>query len=87
MLVWFICLEILRKGEGERVWEFTSGLQGQARKEEKPVQREQHLSALSIYFKFDPFQTASYPGLAQEPRREVPSVILSLEHLPSPKSK
>lgn len=38
------------------MWEFTSGLQGQARKEEKPVQGEQHLSALSIYFKFDPFR-------------------------------
>lgn len=57
MLVWFICLEISENKEREkRVWEFSSGLQGQARKEEKPVGGEQHLSTTSIYFKFDPFR-------------------------------
>lgn len=87
MLVWFICLEISEKRrgrEGVGVYFRPSG-PGKEGGETSP-EGTTSLSIVRNTLNLIPSDSL-LSWFGSEPRREVPSVILSLEHLPSPKSK
>jgi hypothetical protein len=72
-----ICWEISENKEGEKGLGVDSGFQGTGKKGGETMWGKKHLSTMSVHFECDHSRLPLILLFGSEPRREVPSIILS----------